>query len=320
MGLDTLGLLESEMEALMTQVYQWIDATDLDFTIKKTAQGPLLQCITKQPQKGNDALEKLLGFVSLSIFTPQFRPTEKIRQDLLQALSGRINRELLLKKEHGLEMIKLEEFLLELGPIFNVEWATPNDFPLHDPPSFMEIKRNTLLRTEILETVKEMLDAEDPKTVFVEDATERGGLSAILGKKYGSIKDKIGQSDFQDFKLVSCHVSVQAQSLVEMIHQTLGQMEPQDLPQNAQRCTTVRHILAMYRAVRPLQIKDQCHDPSLAMIFYNDCIYICHHLSTLGYTHQGCLPEELKSLGTFVDEIPPLYEYGQQCLKAELVF
>jgi hypothetical protein len=83
------------------------------------------------------------------------------------------------------------------------------------------------LKLDVLMTVKSILLDEDVNTVLVEDATERGGLSGVLGKKYGTSVSKKGQNQYlNDFKLDSCHVSCQVQSVVEIIYSTLNQMAP----------------------------------------------------------------------------------------------
>ena len=98
-----------------------------------------------------------------------------------------------------------------------IELAVLDDFPLCDSALSIDLQRNCIIRSEILSTVKQMLSIEDCKTVHVEDGTERGGLSALLGKKHGSTKTKSGQEEFSNcFKLISCHISLQAQSIMEI--------------------------------------------------------------------------------------------------------
>lgn len=53
------------------------------------------------------------------------------------------------------------------------------------------------------------------------------------------------------------------------------------------------------------------------MIQYNDIMYICHHLHTLGYDRQE-LPPHLKIMSCFIDEIPFFYQMAKEGLKKEL--
>ena len=52
------------------------------------------------------------------------------------------------------------------------------------------------------------------------------------------------------------------------------------------------------------------------MIFYNDCHYICYHLTTLAYQYRPALPEPLSLVATFVDMIPDFRSLGQTHFKA----
>jgi hypothetical protein len=77
----------------------------------------------------------------------------------------------------------------------------------------------------------------------------------------------------------------------------------------------VRDILNLCRAILP--VKKGLKSASRSMITYNDCIYICHHLSTIGYQFNK-LADHQKSMSCYLDEIPLFYKLSQKILKNEL--
>ena len=54
-------------------------------------------------------------------------------------------------------------------------------------------------------------------------------------------------------------------------------------------------------------------------IHHNNCMYIAHHLLTLGHQYRNKLPEPL-SLGaaTFVDLVPTLRRFGTDCFLKQM--
>ena len=51
--------------------------------------------------------------------------------------------------------------------------------------------------------------------------------------------------------------------------------------------------------------------PSLAMVFFNDCLFIAHELPMLGYQCHTRLPSTMKEVATFMDLVPLFRELGQ---------
>ena len=51
------------------------------------------------------------------------------------------------------------------------------------------------------------------------------------------------------------------------------------------------------------------------MTLYNDCMYLAHHLLSLGFTYRHVLPEEMQGVATLVDMVPVFRELGQQQLE-----
>ena len=107
-------------------------------------------------------------------------------------------------------------------------------------------------KLEILSNAKEILDSADKNTCEISDGTIRGGISGLLGRKYGAQdgKTKVGQEgiDF-DFCAPKLHVSNQAQSLMDMVYQTLDQISPTPSTRDLELLYTSRDLFDLYRAI-----------------------------------------------------------------------
>ncbi|KAL1919413.1 uncharacterized protein VTP21DRAFT_2106 [Calcarisporiella thermophila] len=174
-------------------------------------------------------------------------------------------------------------------------------------------------RTNILSTARDILMNMDQNTTEVTHATERGCLS-ILGETKEQ-PDSVGKQSKQgkegleaeeaSFRLPTCHVSVQVQTLVEIVYQTLQEAENTDSKGNIELFYCARDLFDLYRAIIPVYYARAIEaSPARTAIFHNDCLYICHHLAILGFQFRKTLQSvsdlsaPLDQTGTFVDMIP----------------
>jgi len=59
--------------------------------------------------------------------------------------------------------------------------------------------------------------------------------------------------------------------------------------------------------------------PHLAAIQHNNCMYLAHHLLTLGHHFRGHLPQPLsEGVATFVDMVPGFRKLGEQTILHQL--
>jgi centromere/kinetochore protein ZW10 len=129
-------------------------------------------------------------------------------------------------------------------------------------------------------------------SVQVVDCAEKGapGVCPPAGKVKG--KGKAGgmaadDSEESFFSLPSCQVTVSVQKLVKMAHGTLS--EACLAPPNCADVFlhTARDILNLFRALVPTIHADALeNDPRLASLFHNDCIFIAHHMLTIGHQYR----------------------------------
>ena len=60
--------------------------------------------------------------------------------------------------------------------------------------------------------------------------------------------------------------------------------------------------------------------PQLSALHHNNCMYIAHHLLTLGHQFRPKLPEPLnQSVASFVDLVPTIRQMGEKCFLEQLV-
>ncbi|TPX54936.1 hypothetical protein PhCBS80983_g05687 [Powellomyces hirtus] len=180
-------------------------------------------------------------------------------------------------------------------------------------------------RAELLTLVRDILQSEDQNTVQVPGPLERGDIfatssevKAVKGEnpaattgKGSEGKDGLEIAD-ATFKLGPCHVSTQAQTLVELAHQTLDEVEETDTSGKIDAFYCARDIFDSYRAVMPVHHGDALENiPARTMLFYNDCEYISFHLLLLGYRYSKNQPYPLNEMGTFLDMVPSFRKMGE---------
>jgi hypothetical protein len=93
----------------------------------------------------------------------------------------------------------------------------------------------TKRRSQLLAVAREILTSNDTNTVEVCQATERGGLYALsegkqkgfdAAQQEGGKTGKEGQETTAEiFDIPACHISIQAQMLVELCYQTIGESQ-----------------------------------------------------------------------------------------------
>jgi len=218
---------------------------------------------------------------------------------------------------HGHDLVELNTQLQSLGVI--PRHATElSDFVMNVEKTFVKKQRN-----ELLFAARDVLVADDPNTVEVTHATERGGLTSVDGKEG---KDAKGKEDgkgtsvgLEAFHLPTMHVSERVRTVVEMAYQTLQEAVKQQEQDAIELFYCTRDLFDLTRAVLPaVHGNDLDHAPGPALVFYNDCTYISHHLLTLAHQFRLQLPEPLPQLATFVDMVPAFRKMGEAALKRQL--
>ncbi|XP_066495731.1 centromere/kinetochore protein zw10 homolog [Tiliqua scincoides] len=118
------------------------------------------------------------------------------------------------------------------------------------------------------------------------------------------------------FSFPACHISLSVQKLMALAYQTLQEA----LASTDQCCLqlfySVRNIFLLFYDVVPMYHKENLQKlPQLAAVHHNNCMYIAHHLLTLGHQFRGRLSD---GTVTFVDLVPGFRRLGTECFLAQM--
>ncbi|CAM9129934.1 unnamed protein product [Hapterophycus canaliculatus] len=164
-------------------------------------------------------------------------------------------------------------------------------------------------------------------TVEVSDALE-GGVSsdsaAATGmlSPEGSKKEGKGgdQQETQTFRLEAYQVSTVARALVALVRATLTEACSDQVPPHCAKelFRTARDMLDLFRAVVPVQHANALDGvPRIAAVFQNDCLYLAHHMVTLGHEFREGLPPPANQTATMIDTVPLFRELAAQSLSEQ---
>uniref|UniRef100_A0A8C7RQ79 Centromere/kinetochore protein zw10 homolog n=1 Tax=Oncorhynchus mykiss TaxID=8022 RepID=A0A8C7RQ79_ONCMY len=120
--------------------------------------------------------------------------------------------------------------------------------------------------------------------------------------------------------LPACRISESVQQLMELALHTLSEAVGSSSQCATQLFFTVRNIFQLFYDVVPTYHKENLLKfPHLAAIQHNNCMYIAHHLLTLGHQFSPHLPGPLsEGAATFVDLVPGFRKLGAHCFLAHL--
>ncbi|XP_047119995.1 centromere/kinetochore protein zw10 homolog isoform X1 [Schistocerca piceifrons] len=114
------------------------------------------------------------------------------------------------------------------------------------------------------------------------------------------------------FQFPQCKISKSTQDVLKIVFDIL-----EEATQRTDFCAvrlfyTARNVFELYRAVVPTyHAKFLETIPQQVALFHNNCMYLAHHLLTLGHSYRDRLPKVLGShFVTFVDQVPKLRELG----------
>ncbi|NWX32327.1 ZW10 protein, partial [Notiomystis cincta] len=120
--------------------------------------------------------------------------------------------------------------------------------------------------------------------------------------------------------LPTCHISSSVQQLVELAYHTLLEATASTDLCCVQLFDCVRNIFQLFYEVVPTYHRENLQKlPQLAAIHHNNCMYIAHHLLTLGHQFRYHSTSELSNgAATFVDLVPGFRRLGMECFLAQM--
>ncbi|XP_059812824.1 centromere/kinetochore protein zw10 homolog [Hypanus sabinus] len=185
------------------------------------------------------------------------------------------------------------------------------------------VTARNLMTSEIHNTVKITTDSKisipklpspemDSKLVISKTSNVVPGDIVNLGT--------VKQLSSQTMGFPTCRISESTQKLVELAYQTLSEATSATTECAVQLFYTVRNIFHLFYDVVPTYHKETLQKlPQLAAIHQNNCMYIAHHLITLGHQFHCSLPNPLcNGTATFVDFVPSFRQLGTECFLAQL--
>ncbi|NXK63888.1 ZW10 protein, partial [Sylvietta virens] len=120
--------------------------------------------------------------------------------------------------------------------------------------------------------------------------------------------------------LPTCRISSSVQQLLELAYHTLLEATASTDLCCVQLFDCVRNIFQLFYEVVPTYHRENLQKlPQLAAIHHNNCMYIAHHLLTLGHQFRYRSTAVLSDgAGTFVDLVPGFRRLGVECFLAQM--
>ncbi|RMX44226.1 hypothetical protein pdam_00005277 [Pocillopora damicornis] len=182
------------------------------------------------------------------------------------------------------------------------------------------VRARDLMKDDIHNTV--LVDRKKDKAVL----QSLGDIKKALSDNKKGVKHEPLQRDPANtlskftFCLPSCRISESTEKLMNLAYETLIEAT-QSTPQCAiQLFYSVRNMFELYCNVVPTYHQQHLSKlPQLSALHHNNCMYIAHHLLTLGHQFRSKLPEPLnQSVATFVDLVPTIRHMGEKCFLEQL--
>ncbi|KAM8927590.1 centromere/kinetochore protein zw10 homolog [Pelodytes ibericus] len=182
------------------------------------------------------------------------------------------------------------------------------------------VTARNLMTSEIHNTVKISPDSK----VTVPKLTSPKGSEKVKGQKNHiqeapALENEVKLSQ-HTFSLPSCRISESVEKLMELAYQTLSEATTSNKPCSIQLFYTVRNIFHLFYDVVPTYHKENLQKlPQLSAIHHNNCMYIAHHLLTLGHQFRYHLPTPLSDgAATFVDLVPGFRRLGTEAFLSQM--
>ena len=142
------------------------------------------------------------------------------------------------------------------------------------------------------------------------------------GKREERSPGKQTESELSEnmFHFPTCRVSECIPEFFNLVYKTLVEATESNKPGDVRLFYTARNIIDLYRVVVPTYYEEDLRElPQMSALHYNNCMYLAHHLLTLGHQFRPKLPEPLnRGAATFVDMVSPMRNLGEKCFEDQL--
>ncbi|CAG9312238.1 unnamed protein product [Blepharisma stoltei] len=153
-------------------------------------------------------------------------------------------------------------------------------------------------QTQVMGKVRELILIEDIRILEISDATERGTISSIM------ITSDKKKTDTHFYKLPTMHISESTKKIVEIIYKILD--DSLILPESdlLKSLRLARECFMLYKALKYSTISSKSTQLLPACLFYNNCLYLIHHLILIPAHYSHHLPPNLQYAIYLADLIP----------------
>lgn len=139
----------------------------------------------------------------------------------------------------------------------------------------------------------------------------------------GALQSQSKEADLSSFVFTfpPCTISGSVEEFVNLLYKTLNECCHSSAPSTAvQLFLTARNMVELFCAVLPSHHKSTITQlPRMAAVQHNNCMYLVHHLVTLGHQFHFRLPPPLNTeVTTFIDQVPYIRQLGEQCFLSEM--
>ncbi|KAL2079188.1 hypothetical protein ACEWY4_024932 [Coilia grayii] len=154
--------------------------------------------------------------------------------------------------------------------------------------------------------------------VKVESPGSGPGLPLALALEAPGGQQQQQQLEGRTMALPACRVSRTAQQILELAVNTLAEASDRSNTSAIQILYAVRNIFHLFCNVVPTYHEESLLKlPQLAAIHHNDCMFLAHHLFTLGH-HFGPVFTTDYTVCSFVDLVPSLRRQGTRCFVSQM--
>lgn len=157
-------------------------------------------------------------------------------------------------------------------------------------------------RQHILTNARDLMSGGYHDSVKVTGATERCNLDASIdfskkgpsekpakaaGSNSAGLSEEENSGNGGRFHMPDYRISTCAHEIMELAHQTLIEACAGEAKCANVLFQTSRDILFLFKAVIPtLNEDDITNDARTCMLYHNDCLYIAHHMITIGHQYK----------------------------------
>lgn len=185
------------------------------------------------------------------------------------------------------------------------------------------VAARNLMTSEIHNTVKITPDSKiSMPDLPSSDEDDKLQVQKMSATQYNEVVNLEPENtlDQHSFSLPPCRISESVKKLMELAYQTLLEATTSSDQCAVQLFYSVRNIFHLFHDVVPTYHKENLQKlPQLAAIHHNNCMYIAHHLLTLGHQFRLRLaPILCDGTTTFVDLVPGFRRLGTECFLAQM--